>query len=134
VNADGRTQRVLQTHPPIPGKNLYLSVDTRMQKAAETAFAGRPGAAVAIDPRNGQVLAMVSVPTFDPNLFVNGISQADYSGLINDPDKPLVNRVLKGVYPPGSTVKPFLAWADSSTACAAPEDTVLSTGSSACPD
>ncbi len=90
VNADGRTQRVLETHAPTPGKNLYLSIDARLQKAAEAAFAGRPGAAVAIDPRNGQVLAMVSVPTFDPNLFVNGISQADYSALTNDPDKPLL--------------------------------------------
>ncbi len=105
VNADGRTQRVLETHPPIPGKNLYLSIDVRLQRAAENAFAGRPGASVTIDPRNGQVLAMVSVPTFDPNLFVNGISQADYSALTNDPDKPLYNRALRGVYPPGSTVK-----------------------------
>jgi len=128
VNADGRTQRVLQTYPPIPGKNLYLSVDVRMQKAAEAAFAGRPGAAVAIDPRNGQVLAMVSVPTFDPNLFVNGISQADYSGLTNDPAKPLVNRVLKGVYPPGSTVKPFLALGGLEYGIRRPGDTVLSTG------
>jgi len=128
VNADGRTQRVLQTYPPIPGRNLYLSIDARMQKAAEAAFAGRPGAAVAIDPRNGQVLAMVSVPTFDPNLFVNGISQADYSGLTNDPDKPLVNRALKGVYPPGSTVKPFLALGGLEYGVRRPGDTVLSTG------
>jgi len=128
VNADGRTQRVLETHPPIPGKNLYLSIDVRLQRAAENAFAGRPGAAVAIDPRNGQVLAMVSVPTFDPNLFVNGISQADYSGLTNDPDKPLYNRALRGVYPPGSTVKPFLALGGLEYGVRRPEDTVLSTG------
>jgi penicillin-binding protein 2 len=128
VNADGRTQRVLQTYPPIPGKNLYLSIDARIQKAAQAAFAGRPGAAVAIDPRNGQVLAMVSVPTFDPNLFVNGISQADYSELTNDPAKPLVNRVLKGVYPPGSTVKPFLALGGLEYGVRRPGDTVLSTG------
>ncbi|OOG61778.1 penicillin-binding protein 2 [Rhodanobacter sp. B04] len=128
VNADGRTQRVLQTHPPIPGRNLYLSIDARVQKAAEAAFDGRPGAAVAIDPRNGQVLAMVSVPTFDPNLFVNGISQADYSGLTNDPAKPLVNRAMKGVYPPGSTVKPFLALGGLEYGVRRPGDTVLSTG------
>ncbi|MEO9215695.1 MAG: penicillin-binding protein 2 [Rhodanobacter sp.] len=128
VNADGRTQRVLQTYPPIPGRNLYLSIDARMQKAAAAAFADRPGAAVAIDPRNGQVLAMVSVPTFDPNLFVNGISQADYSGLTNDPAKPLVNRALKGVYPPGSTVKPFLALGGLEYGVRRPGDTVLSTG------
>ncbi|MFC5526739.1 penicillin-binding protein 2 [Rhodanobacter ginsengisoli] len=128
VNADGRTQRVLETHPPTPGRNLYLSLDVRLQKAAEAAFDGRPGAAVVIDPRNGQVLAMVSVPTFDPNLFVNGISQADYHGLTDDPDKPLYNRALRGVYPPGSTVKPFLALGGLEEGIRTPEDTVLSTG------
>jgi penicillin-binding protein 2 len=128
VNADGRIQQVLQTYPPIPGKNLYLSIDARMQKATEDAFAGRPGAAVAIDPRNGQVLAMVSVPTYDPNLFVNGISQADYSVLTNDPAKPLLNRAMNGVYPPGSTVKPFLALGGLEYGVRRPEDTVLSTG------
>jgi penicillin-binding protein 2 len=128
VNADGRIQQVLETHPPIPGRNLYLSIDARIQKAAEAAFDGRLGAAVALDPRNGQVLAMVSVPSFDPNLFVNGISQADYSALTNDPDKPLVNRALKGVYPPGSTVKPLLALGGLEDGVRRPEDTVLSTG------
>lgn len=128
VNADGRTQRVLETHPPIPGKNLYLSIDVRMQKAAAVAFAGRPGAAVAIDPRNGQVMAMVSVPSFDPNLFVNGISGADYKALTTAPDKPLYNRALRGVYPPGSTVKPFLALGGLEYGVRRPEDTVLSTG------
>lgn len=128
VNADGRTQRVLETHAPTPGKNLYLSIDVRLQKAAEKAFDGRPGAAVAIDPRNGQVLAMVSVPTFDPNLFVNGISQLDYNGLIHDPQKPLYNRALRGVYPPGSTVKPLIGLAGLETGFRTPQDTVLSTG------
>ncbi|GAA0890077.1 penicillin-binding protein 2 [Rhodanobacter soli] len=128
VNADGRTQRVLETHAPTPGKNLYLSLDVRLQKAAEVAFDGRPGAAVAIDPRNGQVLAMVSVPTFDPNLFVNGISQVDYGTLTNDPDKPLYNRALRGVYPPGSTVKPLVGLAGLETGMRTPQDTVVSTG------
>ena len=128
VNADGRTQRVLETHPPVPGKNLYLSIDVRMQKAAATAFEGRPGAAVAIDPRNGQVLAMVSVPSFDPNLFVNGISSTDYKALTTAPDKPLYNRALRGVYPPGSTVKPFLALGGLAYGVRKPEDTVPSTG------
>ncbi|ODV16271.1 MAG: penicillin-binding protein 2 [Rhodanobacter sp. SCN 68-63] len=128
VNADGRTQRVLETHPPIPGKNLYLSVDVRIQKAAEDAFAGRPGAAVAIDPRNGQVLAMVSVPSFDPNLFVNGISSADYKALTTDPEKPLYNRALRGVYPPGSTVKPLIGLAGLESGLRTPQDTVVSTG------
>ncbi|MEO7073003.1 MAG: penicillin-binding protein 2, partial [Rhodanobacter sp.] len=128
VNVDGRTQRVLETHPPTPGKNLYLSLDVRLQKAAEAAFAGRTGAAVAIDPRNGQVLAMVSVPTFDANLFVNGISHTDYSALINAPEKPLYNRALRGVYPPGSTIKPLMALAGLEYGLRRPEDTVLSTG------
>ena len=128
VNADGRTQHVLETHAPTPGKNVYLSIDVRIQKAAEAAFDGRPGAAVAIDPRNGEVLAMVSVPTFDPNLFVNGISKTDYSALTTNPDKPLYNRALRGVYPPGSTVKPFLALGGLELGLRRPSDTVLSVG------
>lgn len=128
VNADGRVQRVLETHAPTPGKNLYLSIDVRVQKAASEAFAGRPGSAVAIDPRNGQVLAMVSVPSFDPNLFVNGISRADYTTYTTDTDKPLLNRALKSAYPPGSTVKPFLALGGLELGVRRPEDTVLSTG------
>jgi penicillin-binding protein 2 len=128
VNADGRVQRVLETHAPTPGKNLYLSIDARVQKAATDAFQGRPGSSVAIDPRNGQVLAMVSVPSFDPNLFVNGISKADYTGYMNAEDKPLLNRALKSAYPPGSTVKPFLALGGLELGVRRPEDTVLSTG------
>jgi penicillin-binding protein 2 len=128
VNVDGRTQRVLETHPATPGKSLYLSIDARLQKAAEDAFAGRAGAAVAIDPRNGQVLAMVSVPTFDTNLFVNGISQTDYQALTGAVDKPLYNRALRGVYPPGSTVKPLMGLAGLEYGLRRPEDTVLSTG------
>ncbi|MDO1527684.1 penicillin-binding protein 2 [Fulvimonas sp. R45] len=128
VNANGRVQRVLETHAPVPGKNLYLSIDARIQKAAEKAFDGRPGAAVAIDPRNGQVLAMVSVPSFDPNLFIDGISRADYHALLYAPDKPLFNRAVSGVYPPGSTVKPLLALGGLELGLRTPEDTVLSTG------
>ncbi len=128
VNADGRTQRVLQTHPATPGRNIYLSIDARIQKAAEAAFDGKPGAAVAIDPRNGQVLAMVSVPTFDPNLFVDGISHADYNALTSAPDKPLLNRAIRGVYPPGSTVKPFVGLGGLELGLRRPQDTVLSTG------
>lgn len=128
VNADGRTQAVLDTTPPTPGKNVYLTVDVRLQKAAAEAMAGRAGAAIAIDPRNGQVLAFVSVPDFDPNLFVNGISSADYKALTDAPDKPLYNRALRGVYPPGSTVKPFLALGGLTLGLRRPSDTVLSTG------
>ncbi|HEY3520156.1 MAG TPA: penicillin-binding protein 2 [Rhodanobacteraceae bacterium] len=128
VNADQRPQRVLERVAPKPGQNLYLSIDARIQKAAIDAFDGRPGAAVAIDPRNGEVLAMVTVPSFDPNLFVNGISQADYSALLKDPDKPLLNRALRGGYPPGSTIKPFMGLAGLELGFRKPTDTVLSTG------
>lgn len=128
VNADGRTQRVLQTHPATPGKNVYLSVDVRIQKAAEKALDGRAGAAIAIDPRNGQILAMVSEPTYDPNLFVDGISHADYDALVSDPEKPLLNRAIRGVYPPGSTVKPFIGLGGLELGLRKPSDTVLSTG------
>ncbi|NID17286.1 penicillin-binding protein 2 [Luteibacter yeojuensis] len=128
VNADGRTQAVLDTTPPTPGKNIYLTIDERLQKAAEEAMNGRAGAAIAIDPRNGQILAFASEPSFDPNLFVNGISSADYKALTTAPDKPLYNRALRGVYPPGSTVKPFLALGGLEMGIRRPSDTVLSTG------
>jgi penicillin-binding protein 2 len=128
VSADGQIQRVLKTIPPVPGKNLYLSIDARVQKATQDAFEARPGAAVAIDPRNGQVLALVSVPSFDPNLFVNGIGLADYAALLNSPDKPLLNRALKSAYPPGSTIKPFMGLAGLEYGVRTPHDSVLSTG------
>ncbi len=128
VNADRRPLRVIDRVAPTPGKNLYLTVDARIQEAGEAAFAGRAGASVAIDPRNGEVLAMISVPSFDPNLFVNGISQADYKALLDNPDKPLLDRALRGSYVPGSTVKPFLAAAGLELGLRTPADTILSTG------
>jgi penicillin-binding protein 2 len=128
VNADQRVLRVLQTHPPKPGQSLYLTIDARLQKAAQKAFDGRAGAAVAIDPRNGQVLAMVSVPTFDPNAFVGGISRSDYDALLHNPHKPLLDRALRGGYPPGSTVKPFIGLGGLELGLRKPSDTVVSTG------
>ncbi|TAN04459.1 MAG: penicillin-binding protein 2 [Rhodanobacteraceae bacterium] len=128
VNADQRPLRVLQRVPAKPGKNLYLTIDERLQKATIAAFDGQTGAAVAIDPRNGDVLALVTVPSFDPNLFVNGISQADYSALLDNPEKPLLNRAIRGGYPPGSTVKPFLGLGGLELGLRTPDDTVLSTG------
>ena len=128
VNADRRPLRVIDRVAPTPGKNLYLTVDARIQEAGEAAFEGRAGASVAIDPRNGEVLAMISVPSFDPNLFVNGISQADYKALLDNPDKPLLDRALRGSYVPGSTVKPFLAAAGLELGLRTPADTILSTG------
>ncbi|MES2403516.1 MAG: penicillin-binding protein 2 [Pseudomonadota bacterium] len=128
VNANQRPLRVLQQVAAKPGQNLYLTIDERLQQAAINAFAGQTGAAVAIDPRNGDVLAMVTVPSFDPNLFVNGISQADYSALLDDEEKPLLNRAMRGGYPPGSTVKPFLGLGGLELGLRKPSDTVLSTG------
>ena len=128
TNADGRALRVLERSPPKPGKNLFLSIDARLQEAAEAAFTDRPGAAVAIDPRNGEVLALVSVPNYDPNLFVNGIGQTDYKGLLEAADTPLLDRALRGRYPPGSTMKPFVGLAGLELGFRTPQDTVLSTG------
>ncbi|MEM7562943.1 MAG: penicillin-binding protein 2 [Pseudomonadota bacterium] len=107
VNARGRTLRVLDESPPQPGSNLHLTIDSRLQAITESAFEGQTGAAVAIDPNNGEILALVSMPTFNPNLFVNGISYENYNSLRDSPRRPLFNRALSGQYPPGSTTKPF---------------------------
>lgn len=108
VNALGRVIRVLQNQPPVPGRDLYLSLDVGLQAAAMEAFADYTGGAAAIDPQTGQVLALVSKPGFDPNLFVEGISPKDYKALQQSEEKPLFNRALRGQYPPGSTIKPFI--------------------------
>ncbi len=128
VNADQRPLRVLERHSPEPGVNLILTIDARLQKAAVEALGERAGAVVAMDPRNGEVLAMVSRPGFDPNLFVNGISHLDYSALLADPMKPFLNRALRGVYPPGSTIKPFMGLAGLVMDLRTPSDKTLSTG------
>jgi penicillin-binding protein 2 len=109
VNAQGRVIRVLSRTPPVPGKNLYLSLHVGLQNLAVQALEGRRGAIVALDPRDGAVLALVSSPGYDPNLFVNGIDAKTYRGLLSSKDTPLLNRALQGKYPPGSTIKPFLA-------------------------
>ena len=108
TNAEGRVLRTLIRTPPVPGDNLYLTIDLELQNIAEQAFGDRAGAAVAIDPDTGEVLALVSKPTYDPNLFVNGIDTATYSALRDDDMQPLFNRALRGQYPPGSTLKPFV--------------------------
>ena len=111
TNAGGRTLRVLSRQAPTPGSSLYLSLDARLQQVVEQAFGEYNGAAVALDPRSGEVLAFVSVPGFDPNPFVNGIDYKDYQALNENPNQPLFNRALRGQYPPGSTLKPFVALA-----------------------
>ena len=111
IDADGHAVRVLSSKPPIPGDNIILSADTKLQAIAEEAFGDKRGALVAINPKNGEVLAFVSEPSFDPNLFVDGIDSENWRQLNESLDKPLVNRPLRGVYPPGSTFKPFAALA-----------------------
>lgn len=111
VNATGRTLRVLEQQLPLAGKNLILTLDSNLQRVAEQAFNGENGALVAIDPNNGEILALVSQPGYDPNLFVNGISFKDYDALRDSPDRPLFNRALTGQYPPGSTTKPLIGLA-----------------------
>ena len=96
---------------PTPGNNLYLSIDLELQALATEQLAGRRGAVVAIDPWSGEILTLVSTPSFDPNLFAVGMSQSQFSELQNDMDRPLFNRAVRGTYPPGSTIKPMLALA-----------------------
>lgn len=111
IDADGHAVRVLASTPPVPGNNLVLSIDAKLQKIAEEAFGERRGALVAINPSNGEILAYVSQPTFDPNLFVDGIDSDNWKALNESLDKPLINRPIRGIYPPGSTFKPFVALA-----------------------
>jgi penicillin-binding protein 2 len=111
TTAQGRVLRVLNRTPPVSGHNLYLTLDSRVQAAAEQAFGEFAGSAIAMDPNNGDILAFVSMPTYDPNLFVNGIDYATYTALKDNDKEPLFNRALRGQYPPGSTVKPFMGLA-----------------------
>ena len=111
TSASGRAVRRLSNHPSTPGNTVSLSIDIRLQYLVEQMFGDRRGALVALDPRSGEVLAFVSKPTFDPNLFVDGIDVENWRELNESIDKPLLNRALRGTYPPGSTFKPFMAMA-----------------------
>jgi penicillin-binding protein 2 len=111
TNAQGRVLRVLDREDATPGADLYLSIDGRLQATAEAALGPENGAVVAINPRTGAVLAMVSTPSFDPNLFAQGIPPEAFKALNKSPERPLYNRVLYGKYPPGSTIKPFIGMA-----------------------
>lgn len=111
INADGKAVRVLSSTAPVSGNNLTLSIDLKLQEIAEKGFGERRGALVAIQPKTGEILALVSMPTFDPNLFVGGIDTHNWRLLNESLDKPMINRPLRGVYPPGSTFKPFVALA-----------------------
>ncbi len=111
IDAGGRAVRSLSRTAPISGNDLTLTLDTKLQEMTEKAFGDRRGALVAIEPSTGGILAMVSTPTFDPNLFVDGIRSEDWDQLNNSPDRPRINRAINGAYPPGSTFKPFMALA-----------------------
>ena len=130
VNAQGRSvERIgqdavtLDRQEPTAGNDLFLTIDVRVQQAAEEALRGQRAAAVAIDPNNGDVIAFVSTPAFDPNLFARGLTRPQYLALTDDPDRPMYDRALRGVYPPGSTVKPMFAIAALETGVVTPLDT-----------
>ena len=107
TNAKGRVMRVLDKVDPVPGNNLTMHLDSKLQTVAHKAFKGERGALVAIDVKTGGILSMVSAPSYDPNLFVSGISQKNYNALLNSSDRPLFDRAIRGQYPPGSTIKPL---------------------------
>jgi penicillin-binding protein 2 len=111
TSAGGRAVRRLKSTQAVPGNSVVLSIDIKLQKLVEDLYGKRRGAMVAIDPKTGEVLAFVSKPTFDPNLFVDGIDSENWAALNDSPDKPLLNRALRGTYPPGSTYKPFMSLA-----------------------
>ncbi len=122
TEASGRVVRMLSRIPPVPGKDLRLHLDAELQAVAEHAFGDYLGGLVAIDPNTGGVLALVSKPGFDPNLFVDGIDPETWKELNESPERPMVNRVLRGIYPPGSTIKPFMALAGLELGLRKPSD------------
>lgn len=128
VDAGGRAVRIMSQTPPIPGNNLKLTLDAELQRVAEQAFGNRRGSLAAIDPRNGAVLALVSSPAFDPNLFVDGIRFDDWDELNNHPDKPLLNRAIYSTYPPGSTFKPLMALGALATGKRTPSQAISDPG------
>ncbi|WP_133405892.1 penicillin-binding protein 2 [Parashewanella tropica] len=109
VNNRGRTIRTLKSNPPTPGQDIYLTIDIKLQQKAMEMLAGRRGSVVAIDPRDGGILALASSPSYDPNQFVHGISSKAYGSLLNDKSRPLINRATQGQYAPASTIKPLMA-------------------------
>ncbi len=128
VDAAGRPVRTLARSAPTPGNNLTLTLDATLQQIGEQAFGDRKGALVAIEPATGGILALVSMPNYDPNLFVDGIASADWQALNDSPQKPMVNRALNGAYPPGSTFKPFMALAALTLGKRRPEQAIADPG------
>lgn len=128
IDAGGRAIRSLKRIPPVSGNNLALTLDAKLQEITEKAFGDRKGALVAIEPSTGGILAFVSTPTYDPNLFVDGITPDNWKELNESPDKPMVNRALNGAYPPGSTFKPFMALAALELGKRTPGQTIYDPG------
>jgi penicillin-binding protein 2 len=128
VDSGGRPVRTLSRTPPVSGNNLVLNLDARLQEVAYEAFSENRGALVAIDPATGGILAFVSKPGFDPNLFVDGIDSQNWNELNTSPEKPLVNRALSGTYPPGSTFKPYMALAALAYGKRTPQQTINDPG------
>ncbi|MDR2000535.1 MAG: penicillin-binding protein 2 [Zoogloeaceae bacterium] len=128
VDAGGHAVRTLKHTAPIAGDNLILTVDAKLQEIAEQAFGDRRGALVAINPATGGILALVSMPNYDPNLFVDGIGTSDWDAYNSSPDKPMVNRALNGTYPPGSTFKPYMALAALTYGKRRPEQAIADPG------
>ncbi|GAA5094268.1 penicillin-binding protein 2 [Wohlfahrtiimonas larvae] len=128
TNSSGRIIRRLEQTLPTPGQDIYLTLDIRLQRVAEEILGDHTGAIVAFDPKTGEVLAFVSKPDYNPNLFVNGISHTDFNNLNNDPEKPFLNRVMQGRYPPGSTIKPQIALAGLEQGIITPTSTVTCQG------
>jgi penicillin-binding protein 2 len=128
TSAGGRATRKLASQPATPGNTVQLSIDIKLQQLIEELYGPRRGALVALDPKTGEILAFVSKPTFDPNLFVEGIDSESWQALNESPDKPLLNRALRGTYPPGSTYKPFMALAALETGARRPEQSIADPG------
>ena len=128
TSAGGRAVRKLASNPATPGNTVVMSIDIKLQKLIEDLYGDRRGALVAIDPKTGEVLAFVSKPTFDPNLFVEGIDSENWQALNESPDKPLLNRALRGTYPPGSTFKPFMALAALQSGKRTPQQSIFDPG------
>lgn len=128
INSHGRILRTLRIEPATPGDDLYLSIDLDLQKVVQETLGEHRGAVVAMDPRQGEVLALYSNPSYDPNLFVHGISYRDYSALRDSPKRPLINRATQGQYPPASTVKPIVALLGLDTKTIDKDDTIFDPG------
>ena len=129
TSAGGKAVRRLASRPATPGENVVLSIDIKLQKMIEDLYGDRRGALVALDPRTGEILAFVSKPTFDPNLFVDGIDNESWKALSESIDKPLLNRAMRGTYPPGSTYKPFMALAALETGKRSASEIINDSGS-----